>query len=108
MPSYTIVSTTASEGSDSAEVSALSDEFTNESEALGYSRRMAEEMLGMADQLGLDFDYSTVGVYEGDLIDEDPNPGHPAFIGAWLLDGEGVAYVTAEEFRQDDADQPAS
>lgn len=104
MPPYTIVSTSASQGSDAAEVSTLADEFANESEALGYSRRMAEEMLGLADQLALDFDYSTVSVYEGDLVDEDPDPAHPSFIGTWLLDEEGAAYVTAEEFHRDAAD----
>jgi hypothetical protein len=104
MPPYTIVSTSASQGSDAAEVSTLADEFANESEALGYSRRMAEEMLGLSDQLALDFDYSSVGVYAGDLIDEDPDPAHPAFMGAWLLDDEGAAYVTAEEFRRDAAE----
>ena len=101
MPQYTIVSTSASQGSDAAEVSSLADEFVDQSEALGYSRRMAEEMLGLAGQLALDFDYSNVGVYEGDLVDEDPSPEHPSFIGAWLLDDEGVAYVPADEFHQD-------
>ena len=42
MPAYTIVTTSATQGSDAAEVSTLTDEFINESEALGYSRRMAE------------------------------------------------------------------
>jgi len=107
MPPYTIVSTSTSQGSDAAEVSTLTDEFVNESEALGYSRRMAEEMLGLADQLALDFDYSSVGVYEGDRVDEEPDPAHPSFMGAWLLDEEGAAYVTAEDFRRDDAADPA-
>lgn len=108
MALYTIVSTTASQGADAAEVSSLADDFSNDSEVLGYARRMAEEMLGLADQLSLDFDYSNVGVYEGDLIDEDPNPSHASFVGAWLLDDEGVAYVTAEEFRKDTADVTVS
>ena len=99
MPPYTIVSTSAAQGSDAAEVSALADEFGNESEAIGYSRRMAEEMLGLADQLSLDFDYSNVGVYAGDLVDEDIGPEHPGFVGMWVLDDDGAAYVPAEEFR---------
>jgi hypothetical protein len=101
MSAYTIVSTSATQGSDAVEVSTLSDEFSNVSEALGYSRRMAEEMLGLAAQLSLDFDYSNVGVYDGDLADEEVDPAHPAFIGMWVMDEEGAAYVTAEEFRQD-------
>ena len=101
MPAYTIVTTSASQGSDAAEVSTLTDEFVNESEALGYSRRMAEEMLGLAHQLSLDFDYSNVGLYAGDLIDEDVDPEHPSFIGAWLLEDDGAAFVPAEEFRAD-------
>lgn len=98
MPAYTIVTTSATEGSEAAEVSTLADEFVDASEALGYSRRMAEEMVGMAHQLMLDFDYSNVGLYEGDLLEEDLNPEHPAFIGIWVLDQDGAAFVTAEEF----------
>jgi len=104
MPAFTIVTTSATQGSDAAEVSTLSDEFTNESEALGYSRRMAEEMVGMAHQLALDFDFSTVGLYEGDLIDEEIDPTHEAFLGAWVLDEEGVAFVGADEFREGPTD----
>jgi hypothetical protein len=103
MPSFTIVTTTAAQGADAAEVSSLADEFANVSEAIGYSRRMAEELLGMADQLALDFDYSNVGVYEGDVVDEEPGPEHASFVGIWLLDDGGVAYVDADEFRQDEA-----
>ena len=101
MPAFTIVTTTASEGSDAAEVNLLADDFANESEALGYSRRMAEEVVGLAAQLLLDFDYSNVGVYEGDRLDEDLNPEHPAFIGMWVLDNEGAAFVPADEFSAD-------
>lgn len=99
MPAFTIVTTTATQGSDSAEVSTLADEFVDESEALGYSRRMADEMLGMAHQLSLDFDYSHVGLYDGDLIDEEVDPTHAAFLGAWVLDEEGATFLTADEFR---------
>lgn len=102
MPAYTIVTTSAAQGSDAAEVSTLTDEFSNESEALGYSRRMAEEMLGLAHQLSLDFDYSNVGLYDGDLIDELLDPSHASFIGAWVLDEEGCAFVPADEFRGGD------
>ena len=104
MPAYTIVTTSATQGSDAAEVNTLTDEFVNESEALGYSRRMAEEMLGLAHQLQLDFDYSNIGLYDGDLLDEALDPAHPAFLGLWVLDDEGAAFVTAEEFREGGAE----
>lgn len=100
MPAYTIVTTTAVQDSDAAEVSSLSDEFASESEALGYSRRMADEMVGMAHQLSLDFDYSNVGLYEGDLVDDDVEPSHAGLIGVWVLDEEGAAFVPADEFRE--------
>ena len=100
MPAYTIVTTSATQGSDAAEVNTLADDFANESEAVGYSRRMAEEMLGLADQLSLDFDYSNVGLYDGDLVDEDLDPTDPSFIGMWVLDETGAAFVRADEFRE--------
>ena len=101
MPAFTIVTTSATEGSDAAEVNVLTDDFANESEALGYSRRMAEEVVDFAASLMLDFDYSNVGLYEGDRLDEDLNPEHPSFIGMWVLDHEGAAFVPADEFSAD-------
>ena len=103
MSAFTIVTTSATQDSEAAEVNTLTDDFGDVSEAVGYSRRMAEEMIGMAGQLLLDFDYSNVGLYDGDLIDEDLEPEHPAFIGMWVLDNEGAAFVTAEEFAQEAA-----
>ena len=76
MPAYTIVTTSATQGSEAAEVNTLTDEFADASEAIGYSRRMAEEMINLAHQLSLDFDYSNVGLYDGDLLDEDLDPDH--------------------------------
>lgn len=102
MPAYTIVTTSAAQGSDAAEMNTLTDDFGGEAEAVGYSRRMADEMLGLAAQLSLDFDYSNVALYDGDLLDEDLDPGHPALIGVWVLDEDGAAYVPADEFRQAD------
>lgn len=107
MPAFTIVTTTATEGADEAEVSTLSDDFANESEAIGYSRRMAEELVGMARQLSLDFDYSNVSLYDGDLFDQDLTPDHPAFRGVWSLDEDGAAFVTPEEFREGGAEVEA-
>ena len=104
MPAFTIVTTTATKNSESVELSTLSDEFANESEAIGYSRRMAEEMVGLAQQLSLDFDYSSVSLYEGDLFDADITPEHPSFRGLWSLDDEGPAFVTPEEFREGGAE----
>lgn len=100
MPAYTIVTTSAAQGSDAAEVNTLTDDFASEAEALGYSRRMADEMLGLAAQLSLDFDYSNVAVYDGDRLEEDLDPDHPALIGVWVLDEDGCAYVPADEFRE--------
>ncbi|MFA4940755.1 hypothetical protein [Brevundimonas sp.] len=100
MPAFTIVTTSATQGSESAEVNTLTDDFSNESEAIGYARRMADEMIDMASQLLLDFDYSNVGVFDGDLIDEDITPDHAALIGVWVLDDEGSAFVPADEFRE--------
>jgi hypothetical protein len=99
MPAFTIVTTTATQDTEAVEVSTLSDDFANASEAIGYSRRMAEETVGLADQLALDFDYSNVSIYDGDLFDVELSPEHPAFQGLWLLDPEGPAFVSPEEFR---------
>jgi hypothetical protein len=100
MPAFTIVTTSATQGSDAAEVNTLTDDFVDASEAQGYSRRMADEMLGLAHQLSLDFDYSNVGLYDGDLLDEDVDPAHPAFLGMWILDEAGAAFIPADEFRE--------
>lgn len=100
MPAYTIVTTSATQGSEAAEVNTLTDEFGDQSEAIGYSRRMAEEMINLAHQLSLDFDYSNVGLYDGDLLDEDLDPDHAAFVGIWVLDEEGAAFILADDFRE--------
>ena len=107
MPAYTIVTTTATQGSDAAEVNTLTDDFGDQSEAIGYSRRMAEEMIGLAHQLSLDFDYSNVGLYDGDLLDEDLDPAHAAFVGIWILDDEGAAFILADDFRESRAETEA-
>lgn len=99
MPAYTIVTTSAAQDAEAAEVNTLVDDFANESEAIGYARRMADEMLGLAAQLTLDFDYSNVSVHDGDLLDEELDPTHPSFIGMWVLDDESVAFVGADDFR---------
>ncbi|WP_292053384.1 MULTISPECIES: hypothetical protein [unclassified Brevundimonas] len=103
MTAYTIVITTATEGNENAEVNTLTDEFANESEVIGYSRRLAEELVELAEELQLEFDYSSVGLYKGDVIDEDLTPEHETFLGLWVLDAEGAEYVTAEEFAAEEA-----
>ncbi|HVI32709.1 hypothetical protein [Phenylobacterium sp.] len=107
MPAFTIVTTSATQGSEAAEVNTLADDFANESEAVGYARRMAEEMLGLAEQLSLDFDYSNVALYDGDLIDEELDPLDASFIGMWVLDEAGAAFINAEEFRENATLEPA-
>lgn len=107
MPAYTIVTTSAAQDSDAAEVNTLVDEFVDESEAIGYARRMADEMLGLAGPLALDFDYSNVAIHDGDLIDEELDPMDASFIGMWVLDETGVAFVGATDFREDASEQPA-
>lgn len=107
MPAYTIVTTSAAQDAEAAEVNTLVDDFANESEAIGYARRMADEMLGLAAQLTLDFDYSNVSVHDGDLLDEELDPTHPSFIGMWVLDDESVAFVGADDFRDGAAGEVA-
>lgn len=106
MPAYTIVTTSATQGSEAAEVNTLTDEFGDQSEAIGYSRRMAEEMVNLAHQLSLDFDYSNVALYDGDLLDEDLDPDHAAFVGIWVLDEEGAAFILADDFRESMTEAP--
>ncbi|WP_395672800.1 hypothetical protein [Phenylobacterium sp.] len=106
MPAYTLVTTTATQGSDEAEVNTLVDDFANVSEAIGYARRMADELLGLAGQLSLDFDYSNVGLYDGDLIDQEPDPEHAAFIGMCVLDDGGAIFIGAQEMREGGAEVP--
>ncbi len=104
MPTFTIVTTSATQGSDEAEVNTLVDDFADRSEAVGYARRMAEEMLGLAGQLALDFDYSNVALYDGDRIDDELDPTDDAFIGMWVLDEAGAAFVGVDEFRDNAAE----
>lgn len=105
MSAYTIVIVTASKGQEDAEVDTLSDAFGSEAEVIGYSRRMAEELVELAEELELEFEFSSIGLYKGELIDEDLTPEHEAFMGLWVLDAEGPEYVTAEEFAAETDDE---
>jgi hypothetical protein len=107
MTTYTIVATTTTQGSQDAELDTHIDDFVSEDEVIGYARRMAEEMFGLADQLDLDLDYSHVGIFEGDHGDVDVDTSHPGFIGLWFFSEDGAGFVTAEALRADEAAEAA-
>lgn len=104
MSAYTIVMITASQGEENAEVDTMTDEFGSEAEVIGYTRRMAEELVGLAEDLKLEFEYSSISIHEGDLVDEELTPEHPSFVGLWVLDQEGPEYVTAQEYAEEDGE----
>ena len=109
MPVFTVVSTSVSQGSDEAELDVVADEFSVEAEAVGYARRIADENHRMAAQLKLDFDYSHVCVFEGDLgEDETLDPSHPALIGMWWYGEDGTDWADADSVRADAAGEEAS
>ncbi len=108
MSTYTIVTTTATQGRDELELDVHIDEFDNDSEVVGYSRRVAEEMFSLADQLSLDFDYSNVSLYDVAVGDEDLDVNHSAFFGMWFFADDGVSYATAEALREADHDESSS
>ena len=94
MPEFTVIAVSAARGAEEAEVDVVGADFESADEAMGYARRMAEETHQLSGQLDLDFDYSHVSVFEGEVEDEvDLN--HPALVGAWLYDEEGVAWSVA-------------
>ena len=100
MPLFTIVATSVSEGSDEAELDVVADEFSVEAEAVGYARRIADETHRMAAQLKLDFDYSHVCVFEGDLGEEETlDPSHPALVGMWWYGEDGTDWADADAVR---------
>jgi hypothetical protein len=101
MPDFTIFSVSAARGAEEAEIDAVEADFESAAEAMGYARRMAEEAYQLAGQLDLDFDYSYVAVFEGE-IEGDVDLTHPALVGAWLYDDEGVAWSTAAILQEAD------
>lgn len=107
MPLYTIVATSVSEGSDEAELDLLVDEFSVEAEAVGYSRRMADETRGMAEQLKLDFEYSNVCLYTGDVSEEQPDPSHPSLVGMWWFSEDGAEWADAAALNSGETDEAA-
>lgn len=100
MPLYTIVATTVSQGSEEAELDTHVDEYDSEGEVIGYARRMAEEMFGMADQLQLDFDYSNISLFAGDHGDAEIDGDDPSFIGMWFLADDGAGWASANTLRE--------
>ena len=110
MPLFTIVATSVSEGSDEAELDVVADEFSVEAEAVGYARRVADETHRMAKQLKLDFDYSHVCVFEGDLGEEETlDPSHPALVGMWWYGEDGTDWADADAVRADaSGEEPAA
>ena len=107
MPAFSITVVTTSRGSEEAEFDGLVAEFDDASEAKGYARRQAEEMHTLAAQLDLDFDYSHVSVFEGEVDPDAADVEHPALAGMWLFADDGVDWATAEALRAASADAPA-
>jgi hypothetical protein len=103
MTIYTIVATSTAVGAQEAEIDTHIDDFVSDDEVIGYARRMAEEMFGLAEQLDMDLDYSHVGIFEGDHGEVDVDTSHPSFIGLWFFSEDGAGYVTAEALRADEA-----
>lgn len=110
MPMFTIVSTSVSHGSDEAELDVVADEFSVEAEAVGYARRVADETHRMAAQLKLDFDYSHVCLFEGDLGEEETlDPSHPALVGMWWYGEDGTDWADADAVRAGaEGEEPAA
>ena len=100
MPTFTIVATTVSQGSEEAELDTHVDDYDSEGEVIGYARRMAEEMFGMADQLQLDFDYSNISIYAGDHGDAEIDAGDASLIGMWFLADDGAGYASAQTLKE--------
>ena len=94
MPDFTVIAVSAAHGADEAELDVICTDFESAVEAMGYARRMAEEAQQLAGQLDLDFDYSHVAVFEGE-VEDTVDLNHPALVGVWLYDENGVGWSTA-------------
>lgn len=99
MPDFTLIAVTTAKGAPEAELDGLVADFDDESEARGYARRMAEESHGLAAQLDLDFDYSHVSVFTGDVDVQTADTDNPALVGMWLFAEDGVDWATADDLR---------
>ena len=103
MPSFSVVSTSVALGGETAEVDTSRADFRSPDEAIGYARRVAEEMFELAEQLALDFDYTQVAVYEGEAEPQELDIGDPGLVGVWMFVEDGVAWADAQTLRDEAA-----
>ena len=101
MPSFSIVSTTVAVSSETAEIDTSEADFRSVDEAIGYARRIAEELFELAEQLALDFDYTQVAVYEGQADPPELDIEDPGLVGMWMFVEDGVAWADAQALRDD-------
>ena len=107
MPDFSIIAVTTARGAEQAELDGLVADFDDVSEARGYARRLAEETHGLAAQLDLDFDYSHVSVFEGDVEVEAADADHPGLVGMWLFAEDAVDWASAADLRAGDGELEA-
>ena len=100
MPDFTVIATSAARESEQAELDVVVADFEMDGEAVGYARRMAEETHRLAAQLDLDFDYSHVSVFTGEVDPDTADSGHDAFVGMWFFTDDGVEWATQEALAQ--------
>ncbi len=103
MPTFSIVSTTVAQGSETAEVDTSEADFRSPDEAAGYARRMAEELFELSEQLALDFEYTQVAVYEGETEAQELDIDDPALVGIWMFVDDGIAWSDAQALRDEAA-----
>lgn len=108
MPDFSIIAVTTPKGSDEAEFDGFVSDFDDASEAKGYARRQAEETHALAAQLDLDFDYSHVSVFSGEVEPDAANPDHEGFVGMWLFADDGVDWASAEALRAEPSEDDAA
>lgn len=101
MPTFTIVSTALSKGSENTEVDTRSGDFRSADEAIGYGRRVAEEQFELASELALEFDYSQVAVYNGEADPSELDVHDPGLLGLWLFYEDGLAWSDAVALREE-------
>ncbi len=99
MPLFSIIAVTTSCKAAEGELDGLVAEFDDASEAKGYARRQAEDTFGLAAQLDLDFDYSHVSVFTGDVPPEEADMDGDALLGVWLFQPDGVDWATSADLR---------
>ena len=100
MPTFTVISTTLAQASEDAELDNRSGDFRSADEAIGYARRIAEELFELASELVLDFEYSQVAVYQGDSQATELDVDAPDLLGVWLFFEDGVAWSDAASLRE--------